>query len=171
MYNRKNENIIILSIFVAMLVLLVVVNVTPVKKISRMRISNPFQTKKLIIAPVKKPSAQSAEEGLLYYVDAEGTAGDWSRDLFSYVKETASDVFAFSQYVEQDPQLELTLILISGAEKTATINGRIYRTGDLVGGELLTAITKNSVVLELEGEQRTEYLRSNDVNIYVEEQQ
>jgi hypothetical protein len=94
----------------------------------------------------KKEIKESAEELV---------PGDWGRDPFYFPYQAAEEVAAPTEKVarpkpvsvERGPQYRLSTILISGSNRLAVINDRVYALGDEIGNEKISDITLDHVVL------------------------
>ncbi|MCG6916820.1 MAG: hypothetical protein LJE89_04650 [Deltaproteobacteria bacterium] len=81
--------------------------------------------------------------------------GDWGRDPFYFPYQAAEEVAPPTEKVvrpkpvsvERGPQYRLSTILISGANRLAVINDRVYALGDEIGNEKISDITLDHVVL------------------------
>jgi hypothetical protein len=81
--------------------------------------------------------------------------GDWGRDPFYFPYQAAEEVVAPTEKVarpkpvsvERGPQYRLSTILISGSNRLAVINDRVYAEGDEIGREKIAVITLDHVVL------------------------
>jgi hypothetical protein len=85
----------------------------------------------------------------------EQVPGGWGRDPFYSPyqtvekSETPSEKIARAQPEgeKQEPQYKLSTILISGSNRLAVIDDRIYGVGDEIGSETISSITLDHVVL------------------------
>jgi len=81
--------------------------------------------------------------------------GGWGRDpfysLYQAAEETATPPEKVArpkpEGVKQGPQYKLSTILVSGTNRLAVINDRVYAVGDEIGRETISSITLDHVVL------------------------
>ncbi|MGW8223973.1 MAG: hypothetical protein ACWGP1_17630 [Syntrophobacteria bacterium] len=81
--------------------------------------------------------------------------GGWGRDPFyspyQAAEETATSPERVArpqpESVKQGPQYKLSTILITGSNRLAVINDRVYAVGDEIGKEKISDITLDHVVL------------------------
>ena len=81
--------------------------------------------------------------------------GGWGRDPFyspyQVAEKTATSTEKVSgpkpEHLGQGPQYKLSTILISGSNRLAVINDRVYAVGDEIGKEKISTITLDHVVL------------------------
>jgi hypothetical protein len=80
---------------------------------------------------------------------------NWGRDPFYSPYQTAEETATSPEKVarprpdsaSQGPQYNLSTILISGSNRLAVINDRVYAVGDEIGQEKISVITLDHVVL------------------------
>ena len=95
----------------------------------------------------KKEVEQSAEELI---------PGGWGRDPFYSPYQVAEETATPTEKVgrsrpeseKQGPQYKLSTILISGSNRLAVIDDRVYAVGDEIGKEKISDITLDHVVLK-----------------------
>jgi len=81
--------------------------------------------------------------------------GGWGRDPFYSPYQAAEETATSPEKVarsqpesgKQGPQYKLSTILITGSDRLAVINDRIYAVGDEIGKEKISDITLDHVVL------------------------
>ena len=81
--------------------------------------------------------------------------GGWGRDPFYSPYQAAEETATPTEKVarpgpdseKQGPQYKLSTILISGSNRLAVINDRVYAVGDEIGREKISEITLDHVVL------------------------
>ena len=111
-------------------------------------------------APLDKMLVTLAQSGKQGEKDVEERAeelvpGGWGRDPFyspyRVVEATATPPEKVSRpkpgSEERGPQYKLSTILISGSNRLAVINDRVYAVGDEIGKEKIAVITLDHVVL------------------------
>jgi len=170
--DTKRENLIIIGVFLLCITVLVLISMSPEKKIVEPQVLNPFQLRNISLQTQKDAPADSEREDVRYFEDNEHILEGWGRDPFeniwigeNSVKETAPEVDAG----RKKETLVLSLILISETQKTATINHRIVREGDMIQNEKVIKIQKSCVVLEKNGEQRFLSLKRSPLILQIDE--
>ena len=169
--DTKRENLIIIGAFFLCIVVLVFISTSPSKKTSEPQVLNPFQLRKLSLQTKKDVPADSEREGVGYFEDTENILEGWGRDPFSNMRIDESSVqeeLPVNAVVHKE-QLVVSLILISETKKTATINHRMVREGDMIQNEKVIEIKKSGVVLEKNGEQRFLPLKRSPLILQIDE--
>jgi hypothetical protein len=111
-------------------------------------------------APLDKMLVTLAQSGKGEKKDVEQkpeqpVSGGWGRDPFYATYQAAEETKTPSEKVarpkpvsvSRGPQYRLSTILISGSNRLAVINDRVYAVGDEIGNEKISVITLDHVVL------------------------
>jgi len=111
-------------------------------------------------APLDKMLVTLAQSGKEEKKEVEEKAeelihGDWGRDPFYSPYQAAEVTASPTEKVArpkpgsetQGPQYRLSTILISGSNRLAVIDDRVYAVGDEIGKETISVITLDHVVL------------------------
>ena len=69
----------------------------------------------------------------------------------------------------EKPQYKLSTILITGSNRLAVINDRVYAVGDKIGGEEVSKITLDHVVLSYDSEERVLRVPQPETQVTVED--
>ena len=85
----------------------------------------------------------------------EVVPGGWGRDPFYSPYQAAEETATTPQKVARPrqesetkgPQYKLSTVLVSGSKRLAVIDDRVYAEGDEIGGETISSITLDHVVL------------------------
>jgi len=151
--DTRKENMIILGVFFMGLMGMVFMNLTPAQQPRQLRVSptlKPGDT----TAPVTE---QPVEDRQKADREDESILSAWGRDpfdtgFFEEIEMTVSVPEAVAP-AEEEP-LIVSLVLISDAFRTATINGSIYKEGAVVEGEKIVEIRPDGIVAEKGGKTR-----------------
>jgi hypothetical protein len=149
----KQENVIILTAFTTLFVLLVGISIftMPVKRSSGF--SATAQGGAIQALSSEKTTTRTRSSGF----QPSGPAGlrVWGRDPFasSWLNQESPAAKALSPGAGGE-ELMVTLILISTTKKIVAINHKIYQEGDMVSGERIATIKPDAVVLEKNGTRR-----------------
>jgi len=111
-------------------------------------------------APLDKMLVTLAQSGKQEKQEVEEKAeevapGGWGRDPFYSPYQAAEETATTPEKVarpkqeseQQGPQYKLSTVLVSGSKRLAVIDDRVYTVGDEIGGETITSITLDHVVL------------------------
>jgi len=117
---------------------------------------------------VEKKEVEESQEELV--------PGGWGRDPFSSpylaVREAETPpeegVSPQPDIVQQGPQYKISTILISDSNRLAVIEDRTYGEGDSIGGEKITAINLDHIVLSGDFGERVLYVPQPQTKITVE---
>jgi len=164
--NRRQENCIILAIFIGLLLALTVVNILPDRQPRRIRAVAPLTAEGLLAqAPGDNASAGPPEDNETDM--QQHIAGLWGSDPFDAgrIKGMAPPPQGKKDEAGREEPLAVSLILISDAGRTAVINGRTFTEGDMVEGAEVLSIRENSVVIEKAGKARELFLQKSAVHI------
>lgn len=145
--NRKRENIVILTLFLAALFSITAMTILPGKKpvvvrppVCSVQIDEGSQTK------------DNATALASVHLDPDTIARRWGTDPFArHIQESAPPPLQASSDQIAGDDLVVTFVLISGTQKTARINNRNYHEGDVVNGAKIISIEKDGVVVERNG--------------------
>jgi hypothetical protein len=88
--------------------------------------------------------------------------GDWGRDPFYSPYQTAEKTStapekvakARPRRVSSGPEYKVSTILVSGSSRLAVINDKVYAVGDKIGGEEISKITLDHIVLTDNSQER-----------------
>lgn|GEM_PF-2360530 len=142
--DRTRENIVILAAFMVTVITITVMTIIPGKKsvtirpsVSAVRIEDIMLSRDNTTAPKRT------------VFDAQAVVQHWGTDPF--LREEISTGAPAPEQAAVAEDLVLTMVLISGNQKTARINNRSYHEGDVVNGAKILSIEKDGVLVERKG--------------------
>lgn len=151
----KQENSIILGIFIALFVILVSISIFTIPLKSKLNFSAPPQIGALQALPgiheKKGVNARPSD----FQSGEKVTVSGWGRDPFasSWLQQESQVARVVSSDMSGE-ELTVTLILMSETKKIVAINHKLYREGDMVRDEKIVSIKRDAVVLEKNGTRR-----------------
>ncbi len=160
----KQENCIILGIFIALFGALVFINIFSLQRSVPMTVSAPGRIDKKMESPVlgEKPAGQKIEAP---QYGEQGLLKEWGRDPFTsaWLSGGSASAEPLSPDIKT-AEPTVTLILMSDATKIAAINNRIVQEGDMLQDEKVIKIKNDGVVLlRKDGMQRFLPLRKDSI--------
>ena len=162
--DTKKENLILIGIVIFVVTVLAFIYLQPMQPASSIKAAAPVKLRGIKVAPEGKPQPGLQEKRVAAAADI---LSRWGRDPFEYrwADEGAPEPAARERRAPAKEPLSVSLIIISDTDRTATINGRLYKEGDTVRGNRIVAIKQNSVVLKKNNERSVLPLRKSTVNI------
>jgi len=144
--DRTRENTVILAVFLTLLIAVTVMTIVSSKRSGSAR---PSPAAAVQLHPAAADDNATASAPAL--LDARAVAMNWGSDPFARgePQPAGGGPAAVTEAAGED--LVLSLVLISGSQKTARINNRSYREGDVVNGAKIVSIQKDGVVLDRNG--------------------
>lgn len=141
--NRRRENIVILTVFSTLLLLITVMTIVPGTKTVAVR-------PPAVAARIDDTAPQeTVTRPAVALLDPQAVERRWGADPFARGEAEEGSPRQVAPAAEED--LVLTMVLISGNQKTARINNRSYREGDVVNGARIISIEKDGVLLDRRG--------------------
>lgn len=167
--DKRKENILILTIFFILLASIVLINMPAKKTVVRANIHGLLKPGALSTSETQIDAEQKA---VSHSADEKDILSAWGRDPFK--SRWTGDVAIrgetnLENVIKGEEPLLLSLILISETDRTATVNNRIFREGDMLQEERLLKIQKSGIVLEKDGYLRILPLHKKTVNLCIEE--
>jgi hypothetical protein len=166
--DKRKENILILTTFFILLAF-IVLTITPNKKIVSTNISGFLKAE---ARSTSETQIDVEKKAVSHIAGEKDIISAWGRDPFK--SRWTGDVAIrgetnLENVIKGEDPLLLSLILISETDRTATVNNRIFREGDMLQEERLLKIQKSGIVLEKDGYLRILPLHKKTVNLCIEE--
>jgi hypothetical protein len=167
----KQENLIVLGIFIFLLGVLVYINISSAKKTGKISISNFIHPAKAKFEPKAEIQPDTKPKGF-YCFDKDSILSQWARDPFeiSGFNKSALKAEINRNYFDENDPLMLSLIVTSDKNKTAVINNMIIKEGDMLLGEKVISIQPDGVLLQREGNIRMIQLQKRLIDLQIEDQ-
>ena len=165
----RKENIIIIISFFLISGLLIFMNYYPAGNQDGIRIPSTFMNLKKNNpghAEAEKSLAGNRQEDMVRSISRMWGRNPFKPAALPQTSDKTRNIPASSAVRHDHPVL--TLIMISGKSRIATINNRIVHEGDTVNGERVVSIQKNGVILRKNGHSRFLTLQRKPEQVHIE---